>query len=164
MRGSARPKGVWIDWRWIVVALLVVIVGSNGYWVWKTAEQMRVMRVIDGDTFVVKTGERVRLVGLDAPETGSCGAEEAKVYLEGLISGKLIRLAGDDRDSWGRRLGFVTAGNTDVNLEMVRSGWARYDSFADIKSPELAAVGQQVEENGLGVYGPVCDQQESCGI
>ena len=125
---------------------------------------MRVIRVIDGDTFVIKTGDRVRLVGLDAPETGKCGAEEAKEQLTKLLSDEVIKIEEEKRDVWGRRLGIVNIGNLNVNLEMVKSGWARYDSFSDIKNGEMKLAGEQAENNKLGIYGISCADEEKCVI
>lgn len=149
-------RGVWVDWKWILGGLAVLLIGSNGYWVWRQVEQMRVVRVIDGDTFVIKTGDRVRLIGLDAPEVGSCGSDEATKILSGLILNRIIKIDRETRDSWGRRLGMVYAEGVNVNLEMVRSGWARYDSFSDIKSAEMDKAGQEAEDRD-------CDEKE-CGI
>ena len=37
-----------------------------------------VIEVTDGDTFVTNTGAKVRILGIDAPEAGLCGSQEAK--------------------------------------------------------------------------------------
>lgn len=145
-----------MDWRLVVAGMAAALVVSNGYWIWRMREQMRVIRVIDGDTFVIKTGERVRLIGLDAPEMGTCGSDEATKSLSDLVFNKIIKIDREGRDSWGRRLGMVYAGGVNVNLEMVKSGWARYDSFSDIKSAEMEKAGQEAEDRG-------CDEKE-CGI
>jgi len=143
---------------------VTLLVGSNGYWVWKTGEQMRVVRVIDGDTFVIKTGDRVRLIGLDAPEVGSCGSDKATKRLSDMVLNKVIKIDRETRDSWGRRLGVVMVGGVDVNLEMVRSGWARYDSFSDIKSAEMEKAGEEAQEHKLGIFNGECDEQTTCGV
>lgn len=125
---------------------------------------MRVVRVIDGDTFVIQTGERVRLIGLDAPETGVCGSVEATKRLGDLVMNRIVKIDREDRDSWGRRLGIVTTTGVNVNLEMVKSGWARYDSFSDEKSEELRQAGEKASGQKLGIYGSLCDKQNTCGI
>ena len=40
-----------------------------------------VVRVVDGDTLDVSSGERVRLIGIDTPEVGECGDDEAAAVL-----------------------------------------------------------------------------------
>lgn len=147
-----------------VIGLVVGIVLTSGYWGWKWREQMRVVRVIDGDTFVIRTGERVRLAGLDAPEIGSCYAEAAKLALEKMIGGKVIKIEGSGRDSWGRRLGFVYVGKTNVNLGMVKLGAARYDNFSDEKSAEMEMWGRRAEENKIGLFGQDCRDTMTCII
>jgi len=93
----------------------------------------RVVDVIDGDTVDVTGGERVRLIGIDAPERGECGFGEATAALRSLVEGKVVRLvpgARDDRDRYGRLLRYVEVDGLDANLEMIRRGLAtaRYDS------------------------------------
>ncbi|MBU7047459.1 MAG: hypothetical protein HXS54_13580, partial [Theionarchaea archaeon] len=44
--------------------------------------------IIDGDTFRLETGEKVRLIGIDAPELSQPGGEESREYLTQLILNK----------------------------------------------------------------------------
>jgi len=92
-----------------------------------------VTRVIDGDTIDVSTGERVRLIGMDAPEAGACGAMEATNALNVLIGGQAVALtagARDDRDRYGRLLRYVETAGVDAGRTMIEQGYAvaRYDS------------------------------------
>jgi len=63
-----------------------------------------VERVIDGDTFVLATGERVRFIGVDAPEIGEPGADEATEFVRELTEGQTVWLEsdGNDFDRFGR--------------------------------------------------------------
>lgn len=91
-----------------------------------------VAHVVDGDTVALADGERVRLVGIDTPERGECGYEEAAALVERLVLGRRVTLtlSEEDRDSYGRLLRYVDVGSTDVGLELLESGLAeaRYDS------------------------------------
>ena len=97
-----------------------------------------VIRVIDGDTFVVDDGSEkgatVRLIGVDAPETrrsanrdiGHYG-EESKAFLTQLLSGGQVFLAHDvgKRDRYRRTLAYVyLPDGTFINAELVRRGYA----------------------------------------
>src|SRR5690606_14101390 len=67
------------------------------------------------------------------PERGECGYSEAASELARMVGGKEVRLvpgARDDRDRYGRLLRYVEVDGVDVNLEMIRRGFAiaRYDS------------------------------------
>jgi endonuclease YncB( thermonuclease family) len=88
--------------------------------------------VVDGDTVDLANGERVRLVGVDTPEVGECGFEEAGAFLERLVLGERVQLTAsdEDRDAYGRLLRYVDVGGTDVGLRLIRRGYAeaRYDS------------------------------------
>jgi endonuclease YncB( thermonuclease family) len=100
-----------------------------------------VTKVSDGDTIHVTTPEqtklRVRLYGIDAPETpktdqhtgrvnipGQPNGEESKKALEAKIMGQQIRLDIIDIDQYKRMIGMVWIGNRNVNLEMLQEGYA----------------------------------------
>lgn len=84
-------------------------------------------RVIDGDTLELTTGERVRLIGIDAPETGEDYYEESKVRLKDLVESKQINLENDveDKDRYDRLLRYIYIDDIFVNLIMVEEGFAK---------------------------------------
>lgn len=97
--------------------------------------QARITKVTDGDTLRVLylgRGERVRLIGIDAPEVawyggrGECYGVEAGLYARRRLSGRWVRLGfdADRRDRYGRLLAYVYLGEELVNLTLVRLGYA----------------------------------------
>jgi len=70
---------------------------------------MRVQEVIDGDTIELDDGQHVRMIGVDAPETGRPGADEATEFVKGKVQGKEVWLEsdGDDKDAYGRLRRYV---------------------------------------------------------
>jgi micrococcal nuclease len=82
--------------------------------------------IIDGDTFKLENGETVRLTGIDAPELSQPGGIESRQYLAHLILDKGITLkrGHEDRDKYSRLLRFVYLGNTCINEEMLKQGYA----------------------------------------
>lgn len=82
--------------------------------------------VSDGDSLVLQGGERVRLLGLDAPEAGQPGADTSRGYLEKLLLGKQVRLEKDqtNRDRYGRLLRYVFLDGELVNARLVQDGYA----------------------------------------
>jgi len=58
-----------------------------------------VSRVIDGDTIELSTGERVRFIGIDTPEVGEAGADEATAFVRERIEGQAIWLEADGNDT-----------------------------------------------------------------
>jgi micrococcal nuclease len=89
--------------------------------------------VYDGDTFLLKTGERVRIIGVDAPEWNKepdkreCYTNESKAELTRLIEGKYVRLEKDvsDIDRYGRLLRHVWLEKQHVGETLVRNGFAK---------------------------------------
>lgn len=96
----------------------------------------RVVRVVDGDTLIVEPKERIRLIGIDAPESVApnrpveCMAREASRFLSELLpKGTEVRLQADVEplDLYGRTLAYVWVNSTGVfvNAELVRRGFAQ---------------------------------------
>ena len=91
---------------------------------------VKVERVIDGDTFVAEVDgitETIRLIGINAPELGSCYSTQSHDLLARLVDRSDIWLAIGDgkRDPYGRLLAYVFhEDGLFVNLEMVRAGAA----------------------------------------
>jgi micrococcal nuclease len=129
-----------------------------------TAEEdaVEVARVGDGDSIELKSGERVRLVQIDAPELGEdeCYGEEATATLEGLLPpGSSVRLEADSRlddtDRFDRLLRYVHLGDLNVNLELVRRGAA---SVWFVEGPgryadELLDAAREAQASGRGLWG-----------
>jgi hypothetical protein len=93
-----------------------------------------VTQVIDGDTIVIDTGEHIRFIGIDTPERGHCGYDEATANIRNMVYGKAVILtagARDDVDKYGRLLRYVyLPDGTDTGLAQITGGFAvaRYDS------------------------------------
>ena len=120
-------------------------------------------RVVDGDTLVVD-GERVRLIGVDTPESvkpGSpveCFGKEASAFLRRLLAGRRVRLETDveERDRYGRLLAYAhrRGDGLFVNAELVRRGYATPLTippnvrFAD----RFAALARDAREGRRGLW------------
>ena len=121
-----------------------------------------VIRVIDGDTIEIQGGERVRYIGIDAPETVHPSkpvehfGKEATEKNRELVEGKRVRLEKDveDRDEYGRLLRYVWRDNMMVNAELVRLGYAySYSLPPNIKYQELfLQLEKKAREQGLGLW------------
>jgi micrococcal nuclease len=118
----------------------------------------KVTRVIDGDTFETETGEKVRLIGINAPEISDIFGQESKQHLENLILNKTISLEVDnlsgDRDRYQRLLRYVLLEGDDINEKMLLDGFAfaylRYD-FNNSNKYEQAQL--YARENNRGIWG-----------
>ena len=106
-------------------------------------------RVIDGDTIALR-GERIRLFGIDAPESAQtcraagaqwhCG-ERATRALAGRIGGSTVACEERDRDRYGRIVALCRAAGVDLNAWMVQSGLAlAYRRFSSAYTGEERAA------------------------
>ncbi len=97
-----------------------------------------VTHIVDGDTFDINTGERVRMIGMNTPERGETYYSEATQELTSLIDGKTVTLTKDvsETDRYGRLLRHVYIGDMWINKEMVVRGYARFVTFP----PDVAHV------------------------
>ena len=119
-------------------------------------QQFNVASVIDGDTFKISDGRRVRLMGIDTPELRRCLADEAKEKLTTLILGKNVILKDQFSDSYGRIMANVFVGDDYINKEMICSGLARMDYYENPHRGELKIAYAQARENKLGIFSGIC--------
>lgn len=89
------------------------------------------LRVIDGDTIVLPSGERVRLSDIDAPETrgARCPAERrageaARDRLAGMLHGRDVEIRRAGRDRWRRTLALVLVEGRSAGALLVAEGLA----------------------------------------
>lgn len=121
--------------RWFFLALLPALVVLPA-WPAPRALEGTVVRVVDGDTIHVRIGDRVekvRYIGVNTPEIHhptkgeEPGGQAASDINRQLVTGKHVRLELDvqERDHYGRLLAYVWVGETMVNAELVRLGYAQ---------------------------------------
>jgi endonuclease YncB( thermonuclease family) len=114
----------------------------------------RVVRVFDGDTIELRTGDdtiRVRLAGIDTPERGQPWANRAKQALSERVFGKEVRVNEVAVDRYGRTVGEVYADNVCVSCELVRGGHAWvYRAFTD--DPVLIELEAEARAAERGIW------------
>ncbi|MBL8852114.1 MAG: thermonuclease family protein [Planctomycetaceae bacterium] len=111
----------------------------------QTAEPVQlfhVKRVVDGDTLLLQSGERVRLIGIDTPESVKPDTppqpygQEASDFTKGLVEGRDVRLEFDRHreDQYGRTLAYVYIDDLFLNEEIVRQGFSRAETRFPFRS------------------------------
>ncbi len=86
-------------------------------------ETIIVRRVIDGDTIVIDN-KSIRLLGINSPERGEKYYNEAKEFLEDLVLNKSLAIEITGQDMYYRDLAYLFDGNKNINLELVKEGFA----------------------------------------
>ena len=115
-------------------------------------QEIRVVRVIDGDTFVIEGGERVRMIGINAPELKDIYGVESKNHLKTLIESKYVNLIKGDitanKDYFKRLLRYVYLDSTDINLKMIEDGFASaYLKYPFSKSKQYKTTFNYIKNN-----------------
>jgi len=134
----------------------------------RSFQKTRVTKVIDGDTIEIESGEHVRYIGVDTPETVhpkksvQCFGKEASNKNKALVEGKEIYLEKDvsDKDRYQRLLRYIYLPNPDlpnevifVNEYLIEQGYGKVITYPpDVKYHQLFVQAQrtaQDEANGL---------------
>lgn len=127
-----------------------------------------VTRVVDGDTVIAQVGGeelRVRLIGIDTPETVApdqpveCFGPAASEFTHRRLEGEDVELEFDVErlDPYGRTLAYVWLGGELFNETLVREGYALVTTFPpDVGYVDRFVAAQRVaRERHLGLWG-VC--------
>ena len=87
----------------------------------------KVVKVIDGDSIIVKTKNgrvEVRLYGIDSPEYDQPYALRSKKMTRRMVKGRTVDVKGVERDKYGRLIAVVYQGANCINGELVKNGGA----------------------------------------
>ena len=142
-----------------------------------TSESVTVTRVVDGDTFVLSTNERVRLIGVDTPEKFNSSklkkdaersqkdiktiqklGEESSNYAKKMVEGKKVILKTDkysaEKDRYGRLLRYVyLEDGTCINSKIIEEGYGNaYTSFKFEKMDEYRQLEREARTNNRGLW------------
>lgn len=129
---------------------------------------LAVAKVVDGDTFWVDDGSekglKIRLIGVDAPESRRTGrkeigyyGKEAKEYLASVLDGQRVRLEYDVgiKDRYGRTLAYAyLPDGTFINADLVKNGYAVVMTVPpNVKYAELfLELQREARENNAGLW------------
>lgn len=114
----------------------------------------KVISVMDGDTVRILVGSKqvkVRLFGIDAPESRQAFGKQSEKELKSLVWKKEVKVIVKDTDQYGRIVGILYVDGLEVNLEMVRRGmaWVYREFNKDKKYLEAEEIARRSE---LGLW------------
>jgi micrococcal nuclease len=122
---------------------------------------LQVIRISDGDTLTISTGEKVRFLQIDTPEISpaECYGAEAHKALISLIGKSSVTLeadsGSDDQDQFGRKLRYVKVGKTNLNLKLVQIGAATpyfYQGEKGKYATQLLKAAENAKAKKLGLW------------
>jgi endonuclease YncB( thermonuclease family) len=109
-------------WAAVFLQLSILQAGTGFAWTGK------VVGIADGDTITVLRDGRdqvkIRLYGIDAPESGQPFGKASKQYLSSMVYGESVQVEVMDTDRYGRTVARIFVEGEDVNAEQLRSGHA----------------------------------------
>ena len=128
-----------VNWKWSLPGLVLVALLSAFFNPPEpgviSGEFEFVQQVVDRDTLLLGTGERVRLIGVNTSETVhpqkavEAFGKEASAFTKRMVEGKLVRLefdpvaSRDGKDRYSRTLAYVfLQDGTHLNSEIIRQG------------------------------------------
>ncbi|GAB1432884.1 hypothetical protein MASR2M29_15090 [Spirochaetota bacterium] len=100
---------------------------------------------------VEKSQLKIRLNGIDAPETGQAYWKKSREFLKNTIANKTItaRVFGVDR--YGRLLADILINGRNINYELVANGLAwHYKAYSS--NPELAKLEEEARKKRIGLW------------
>ncbi len=132
----------------ILIILLTSFVQTNIF-------HGQVVRVVDGDTIVVLNTNnqqvKIRLEGIDCPESNQDFGAKAKKYTSDLCFGKQVRVVESGNDRYGRTLAFVYVNDICVNEELLKAGLAwHYKKYN--QAEYLAQLEWNAKKRKLGLW------------
>jgi micrococcal nuclease len=170
---SSSPRRYWHEHRGLAFWLLLILLA-----VWRAysaaapaaPERLEegvheVRRVVDGDTLLLASGARIRLQGVDTPETVKpdrpveAWGPEASQFTKDFIekAGHHVRLSFslERKDRYDRFLAYVWDGDVMLNEELVRAGlaYARRDyRYSDAMKRRFTQAQEEAQRAGRGIW------------
>ena len=126
-----------------------------------TGIQALVVDVQDGDSLLVDIDgnqERVRLIGINAPERAECFGPEAAAGLREMVDGVQVEIVTDvePRDQYGRLLGYVYLDGTLVNEDLARRGFVLARAFEPNTTfqDRIDGASREARDDRRGMWSP----------
>jgi len=122
-----------------------------------------VERVVDGDTLLLEGGARVRLIGVNTPETRHPNlpveplGPEAKAFTRKHVEGRHVTLKFDRerRDAYHRVLAYVYLGDWFLNEELILAGYSRAETrfpFSEVLKRQFRRAEQKARDAKQGIW------------
>ena len=159
-------------WRACLTLVVILLLNTSLF-----AETHLCTRVVDGDTIVVEKIGKVRLIGVDTPETKhprkpvEYFGKEASAFTKGMVEGKKVRLEYDwqRKDKYNRTLTYVYVMTNDVrdmpefknrasielmvNAELIKQGYGHaYTKFPFKYLEQFRKYEKEARENKRGLW------------
>ena len=122
--------------------------------------QVKIIKIIDGDTIETDNHQKIRYIGINAPELGQPYGEDAKNFNDNLVNGKTVTIIFDQqtKDQYGRMLGYIYVENIFVNKVLVEKGWAISEAIPPntLHKEDFLQAEKQAHQKCQGLWADTC--------
>ncbi|MBM3299980.1 MAG: thermonuclease family protein [Deltaproteobacteria bacterium] len=135
----------------LVTAILFILASGQPVVAWSG----ECVGVVDGDTIeVMHDGrpERIRLHGIDCPESDQDFGTRATEFTSLMVFGKVVEVAPTGADKHGRPVAWVTVHGKSLNKELVRVGLAWWYRWFAPEDKELEALENEARKSRVGLW------------
>ena len=134
-----------------------------------------VVRIVDGDTILFAPDMRVRLIGVNAPESVKPDSPvepwgpEASEFTREFLAGGTAQLEFDREryDQYDRFLAYVWVGDRMLNEELLRAGLARWErnfNYSGEKKARFRAAQDEARRAGRGIWSTGVDEKKNSSL
>lgn len=140
----------WYMNRFYIAILIIFSFKFNAF----SQEEARVIKVIDGDTYILRTGNinhNIRLLNVDAPEIKQNWGLKSKLKVVELIINKNVVFEIIGKDKYGRELVNIEIEGKSLDSILIANGWAwYYINYGH--DPELNKLMKNAIDRNLGLW------------
>ena len=149
-----------MNYKIIILAIFFVVSGTFYYQITGATiitETVQIGRVIDGDTLETTSGQKIRLLGINTPESSMPFFEEATDFLKNLAESNSIQIESHGTGKYGRTLAYVFINDKNINKELLLNGldtlyyYEHDDHYSELKKAEEFA---RLNQKGLWKKSP----------
>ncbi|MDR3258925.1 MAG: thermonuclease family protein [Fusobacteriaceae bacterium] len=115
----------------------------------------KVIKVADGDTFTLSANKKtykIRMYGIDAPESDQLYGRQSAKYLSTLILNKNVGIKIIDEDRYKRIVGKVYLNNEEINLKLLKDGIAWFYEYHASNEDAYKKASEEAKRLNLGLW------------
>jgi len=139
----------------VLVFLLVLLFGTLYYFITEPTnlQKVEVQRIIDGDTLELASGQKVRLLGINSPESQMPGSQKATNTLKEMLDEKEVYIEKIGVDKYGRILAYLFASKENINLKQLKTGNAHLYYYDKDKYYSIMLQAEETaREKQIGIW------------
>jgi len=123
----------------------------------KNIQTAKVIQILDGDTLILNDSTKIRLLGINTPESSQPFSIQAKEFLENQVLNQTIQIEKIGKDKYSRTLAYIFKNSSNINELLLLNGLATlyyYETDSYYKTLKKAEKFAQTSQLGLWKQSP----------